>query len=166
MQQKNFFAIFLTALFVLSLMGCNPDSQYAKVEGTITYNGEPLEGATVSFQSTVAGGESASGVTDARGKYSVTSVYAVQGGAGVIPGDYTVTVSKRTRPVDPDEEAYKKGEITYDELQKRNAAKPLLVGAGRSEQLIPRKYTVASESGLKASVQKGKNPPFDFALTD
>ena len=167
MQHTKFFAVSLIGFFLLGLAGCsNPDSKYAKVEGTITYNGEPVEGATVTFQSTTAGGESASGVTGAGGKYSVTSVYAVQGGAGVLPGDYMVTVSKRSRPVDPDEEAHRKGEITYDELQKRKAGKSPSAGAGPSEHLLPRKYTVASESGLKATVQQGKNPPFNFDMTD
>lgn len=168
MQHTNFLSVSLIGFFLLGLTGCSdPDSKYAKVGGTITYNGEPVEGATVTFQSTAAGGESASGSTDAAGKYSVTSVYAVQGGAGVLPGDYTVTIAKRSRPVDPDEEAHRKGEITYDELQQRKAARPPMAsGAGRSEHLLPRKYTVASESGLKATVQQGKNPSFDFDLTD
>jgi len=166
MQPKNFFSVSFIGLFFLGLMGCNPDSKYVKVTGTVTYNGQPVEGATVTFQPLGADGESAAGITDAGGKYSVTSVYAVQGGAGVVPGDYTITVSKVDRPVDPNEAAYSKGEITYNELQARKAAKPLLAGAGRSKQLLPLKYTVASNSDLKVTVQKGRNPPFIFDLTD
>jgi len=167
MQHKTFFAMSL--IVVLFLTGCkNPDSKYVKVEGTITYNGEAVEGATVVFMAVDPGNESGTGTTDAGGKYTLTSAGATSGGTGVQPGEYTVTVKKtlETRTPDPDEVLHEKGEITYDELQARMSRKGLSGGTKvERKELLPAKYGQPS-SGLKASVVKGKNPPFDFPLTD
>jgi len=171
MKHNNFFATALVGLLILVLTGCgNPDNRYSRIEGTITYNGAAVEGATVSFQAVDPAGESASGLTDANGRFTLTSVQAKDGGRGALPGDYLVTVSKREMPPpDPDQAAFDAGEITYDELQSRLAAK----GAGStvrdgppSRDLLPAKYRSAATSGLKATVVSGRNAPVDFDLTD
>jgi len=169
MQYNNFFAAILAALFVTVLTGCsNPDSKYSYVQGTITYNGEAVAEASVSFQPVSPEGESASGVTDANGKFTLTSVGAVDGGRGAMPGEYRVVVTKwEPTPPDPDEEAHRRGEITYDQLQERLAVKASRGSSGVvTKSLIPEKYRTASGSGLTATVVKGKNPPFEFNLTD
>jgi len=167
MQHKTFFRTVLLGLFVLVLTGCNnPDAKFAKVEGIITYNGTTVEGASVTFAS--ADGASATGTTDANGKYTLTSSGAAGGGSGALPGDYTVIV-KKTQTVstpDPDEEALEKGQITYEQYQQRMAAKGPNAGTKITRtELLPKKYGEPT-SELKATVVKGKNPSIDFALTD
>jgi hypothetical protein len=169
MQHNSFFATALTALLVLVLSGCsNPDGKYSKVEGTITYNGQSVDGATVSFQPVAPDGESASGLTDASGKFKLSSVGAVDGGRGALPGEYRVTVVKREAPPpDPDQAAFDRGEIDYNQLQERLSRKNpyASTGGGKTKSLIPEKYATASSSGLTATVVKGKNAPV-FELAD
>jgi len=167
MQYNSFFATTLTVLLVLVLAGCSdPDARYSKVEGTITYNGAPLADATVSFAPTSSEGEYASGLTDASGKFMLTSAGAIDGGRGALPGDYTVTVSKMEAAVDKDQEDLDSGKITYDEYQAKMAARGSYASAPAAKSLIPQKYGSGSSSGLTATVEKGKNQPFVFDLVD
>jgi len=161
------FNIFLTTvaagLFVLALAGCNPDRRYTKVSGTITYNGQVVEGASVSFLPVSPDAEPAAGRTDASGTYTLTSVYAVKGGKGVLPGEYTVLVMKSEMPPDPLVALFEQGKITSEELERRQSAR--MVGL-RPIELLPIKYMQPGTTGLKATVEQGKDNTFDFDLTD
>lgn len=66
------------------------------VTGTVRMEGQPLAGATVTFNP-VSGtvGNGAFGVTDAEGKFSLTDF---SGEIGCPAGDYGVTFSKITQP--------------------------------------------------------------------
>lgn len=153
---------------MLAFTGCkNPDARFAKVEGTITFNGTAIEGANVTFVPVGAGGESATGLTNASGTFTLTTPGAQNTGSGAVPGEYVVLVSKMatTQTTDPDELLEQKGEITYEELQKRLMAKGGSKTTYSHKQLLPRKYD-ENTSPLKATVIKGKNPPFVFELTD
>lgn len=138
------------------------------VTGTVTYKGQPLGEATVSFQPVSSEGEPASGLTDASGNFTLTSAGANDGGRGALPGDYVVSVKKyEAAPPDPDEAAYNKGEIDYNELQSRISAKgPQGQKVTASKSLLPTKYESPSSSGLTATVKAGKNEPFKFDLVD
>lgn len=59
-----------------------------KVNGVVTLDGNPVEGATVSFVS--QDGNTYTGFTDAQGNFSLSSGSAV----GALPGEYKVTVVK------------------------------------------------------------------------
>ena len=169
MQHNSFFAMALSALLVLGLVGCSdPDSRYSRVEGTVTYNGQPVDGATVRFQSVDPEGESASGATDAEGRFTLTSTGAKDGGRGVLPGEYTVLVIKYEQaPPDPDQEAYNRGDIDYNELQARLNRRPPVTSSGVvARSLVPAKYGTPRTSDLTATVQPGKNDPFNFELVD
>ena len=169
MQHRTFFATILTGFFVLAFVGCNnPDSRYVRVTGTITYNGLPVEGATVTFMAVDSNGESGSGRTNANGMYVLTSPGAINAGTGVLPGEYTVRVAKIhvEEILHPIEEAYNRGEITYDEFSSRMAAMGPGAGDPRTihTQLLPEKYG-SHETELRATVNQGRNPSFDFDLT-
>jgi len=165
MKQNNFFATAFAALLLFPLSGCsNTDSRYSKVEGTVTYNGVAVEGATVSFQPVTSEGESASGRTDANGRFTLTSASAQDGGRGALPGEYRVAIEKREVRSDPDQEAFDRGEITYDDLQERQERNRGVSTPPRD--LLPVKYKTASGSGLTATVTPGRNSPFNFELTD
>lgn len=168
MQHRFFSPLVLVGLSLLVFTGCNnPDARFAKIEGTVTFNGATVEGANVTFSPTGDVGEPASGLTDANGKFTLTTPGAESGGSGAVPGEYVVLISKTetTQTTDPDELLEQRKEITYEELQSRLAAKGGSKTTYSHKQVLPRKYD-ENTSPLKATVVKGKNPPFVFELTD
>jgi len=169
MQHKICFITALISFFVLVLLGCNnPDAKYAKVEGTITYNGQAVEGALVTFSTLDPTGESGSGETNAHGKYVLSSPGAVSGGTGVLPGEYTVIVKKTLSEatLHPDEIAHNEGKITYEEFQARKERWGQNAGTTyKYTELLPEKYGRPT-SDLRATVSSGRNTPFDFDLKD
>ena len=135
------------------------------------YNGEAVEGASVIFTAADSSGESAVGVTDKSGKYTLTTAGAKNAGTGAVPGEYNVLVTKvlSTQTTDPDVLAEQRKEITDKELQRRLAAKGLTVSSAvriEYKQLLPVKYGQPSSTPLKATVQKGRVNKHNFDLTD
>ena len=169
MQHNIFFTLVLVGLSVLVFAGCNnPDARFSRVEGTITYNGEAVDGAFVTFTpATESSGEPATGLTDASGKFTLTTSGAQNAGSGAVPAEYVVMVSKveRTQITDPDELAEQRKEITYEELQRRLAAKGGSTTTFLTQTMLPTKYDNPS-SPLRATVEKGRNAPINFDLTD
>ena len=96
MSRLAFASIILACLVVVA--GCSggpavDPNRPATVDagGTVTYNGQPLEGATVAFLPKTPTDPGASGRTDAAGKFKLT---AFAPGDGAVPGSYLVTISK------------------------------------------------------------------------
>lgn len=85
-----------------ALAGCG-GPKLVPVEGTITLDGKPLAGATIGLE--LIGGDKDfrffSGETDATGKFVV--VPFEKGGAGAIPGDYSVMIRSVKAPPGADE---------------------------------------------------------------
>ena len=134
------------------------------VTGTVTYQGKPVEGATVAF--TPEGqGRAASGRTDASGKFSLTTLNAND---GAVPGKYKVAVAKV-------ENLDAAAQITAEDMAKmvaggqgapagptpRSGAKQ-----GGMKHHVPEKYENAETSGLTADVTDGGPNDFKFDLTD
>ncbi len=90
----DFYAVtILSTIFALSV-GCSPkELKTDYVEGVVTMNGSPVEGATVTF-SPKGGGPTALGKTDATGKYTLSSLQGGGVGKGALAGDYVVTIVK------------------------------------------------------------------------
>jgi len=82
------FRLFLCCVFCLLAMGCGSKEKVVAVSGTVTMNGEPLLDCGVLFQRT-GGGISASGVTDAQGKFTLKTIEDNRRN-GVPPGEYSV----------------------------------------------------------------------------
>ncbi|MDA1163801.1 MAG: carboxypeptidase-like regulatory domain-containing protein [Planctomycetota bacterium] len=129
-------------------MGCSKGvPEFAKdlvaVSGTVTMDSKPLEGAMVTYIAQDGPSRSSTAMTDASGQYSMTTPTA---GEGILPGAYTVIISKLLMPdgspIPPD-------------------TAPMDVGA---EELLPEKYSSVAAPTLSAEVGKlgGK---FDFELT-
>jgi uncharacterized protein DUF6795 len=144
---------------VVGLAGCGTTSDIgaASVSGTVTYNGSPVEGATVSFVPTDDAGKMAAGTTDAQGKFTLTTV---QAGDGAVPGAYQVAVSKieggaAAGETQTEEEAY---------AQAFPGSSP--EKAPEVKDLLPAKYKDASKSGLTATVESGGGNDFPFELKD
>ena len=149
--------VLVGAAVVVGLAGCAPTSDVgaSTVTGTVTLNGAPVEGATVSFVPADDAGKIAAGTTDAQGKFTLTTVKA---GDGAVPGAYNVAISKV-------EGAVAAGGAMTEES--RQASMP---GAGRApapvevKDLLPTKYKSAKDSGLTAEVKSGGGNDFTFTL--
>jgi hypothetical protein len=120
--------------------GCAADGpqrpKVVPVNGVVRFNGRPLDGARVTFTS-AAGGISAYGVTDAEGKFTLTTFLP---GDGAVPGKHQVTVVK----------AEEVGHPTA------KTAPPVFRpgGAPHPRSLIPPKYGNLATSGLTAEVSE------------
>src|SRR5262245_14538073 len=95
-----------TALAVVialgGLVGCGGTS---KVEGVVTLDGKPVEGAVVTFVPTDDKGTTPVGQTDSSGKFTLTT----NGKPGAKSGDYKVTVTKVAAMTGVDPEKMKPG---------------------------------------------------------
>ena len=129
--------LFLTlSLSAFFLMGCEGEKNpYGTVfvEGTVTFDGAPIEGVHVTMIAR-EGEQSAGGITDAKGKFTVTT-----GGSGVgtgaKPGMYDVTFFKVEMPPLPEspEAAAKQARNTFSE----------------PKYLIPQRYENPKTSGIE-----------------
>jgi len=121
------------------------------VTGTVTYDGKPLEQATVVFLAPVPGKSrslAAVAITDAAGRF-VLRTYRDHDGA--IAGRHQVTVHKSVtvspgdRPLSPNEQ----GDILDTPVVRH---------------LIPQKYSTPDTSGLTAEVAPRSDNRFSFVL--
>lgn len=116
-----------------------------QVSGTVTYEGQPVEGATVAFLPKTPSDPGASGRTDASGKFTLT---AFEPGDGAVPGSYLVTVVKT--------------EIEGGDVVQEDST----VAPPTPKSLIPEKYNNPQGSGLTADVKEGEANEFTFELKD
>ena len=145
--------------------GCGADDGHRKVAGTVTMNGAPVEGASLMFYAQDSAGEGGGGRTDSTGKYSITAPSATKG--GLFPGTYKVTVAKYAAAVDEDQQAFDNGEITYDELQERKAARGTYAKAEAPELLTPAQYSNKNATPLTVTgTDDPKQNVFDFDLVE
>ncbi len=146
------------SVVVLFLLGCGgqsgpdgPDTSPAT--GVVTYKGQPVEGATVTFVAT-AGGKGAMGTTDASGKFNLLTFPGPVNGA--VHGSYAVKISKTTGGAVAMTDA--------EAMEMMSSGKRPPKPAPEKDHL-PTKYKDAKTSGLKAEVKEGDNE-FTFDLTD
>jgi hypothetical protein len=126
------------AIGALALAGCGRGGlNLAPVEGVVTYQGQPLADAGVLFKPTQ--GPFAMGVTDADGRFSLTT--ANQDGALI--GDHKVAISKAQT------------------ITKHIRGNPFPVY--ETKPLVPEKYFDAATSNLTATVKDDDNH-FEFNL--
>lgn len=134
-------------------IGCGSSTSVDGVvptSGTVTYQGTPVEGASVTFSPEMSG-RACSGLTDESGRFEMTTL---QPGDGAMPGKYTVLISKtEVVGVLSDEEA----------LAAMQAGKERTVS---HKDLLPVKYKSAASSDLSAEVAAGGNNEFEFDLAD
>jgi hypothetical protein len=158
-------SMLVCVVMVAGLVGCGAgggtDVGAVAVSGTVTYNGSPVEGATVVFAPTGTDGKSAAGTTDAQGHFTLTTVEA---GDGAVPGAYGVTVTKSEGGAAPggtqtEEEAYASGFPEGDGATATPAGPEI-------KDILPAKYKVAETSGLTATVEASGGGDFTFELKD
>lgn len=140
---------------LFAVLGCGPSApqlpDLVPVSGTVTYDGKPLDNASVTFSPMDGGkaGYGASGFTDASGKYTVeTAAGDGKTKPGAVPGKYGVKIS---RMVKPDGSVWKPD-------PKDPSIGPMTFGA-REE--LPEEYSM--QPRLNAEVSKDKSV-HDFTL--
>ena len=160
MNTTRVFLITLS-LSLAAIVGCGYDPNLGQVSGIVTYKGEPVEGATVSFLPVSTDGVLAVGKTEADGRYVLAAPVQTKGvSQGAFSGKYNVTIRKLEVTVSENDRLYQEGKITYEEYQRRGG------GGGTSRDLLPVRYRDAQKSGLEAEVQAQTKNEFNFDLAD
>jgi hypothetical protein len=85
----------LCCLLVAGCGGSGPD--LGRVTGEVTLEGQPLQGAEVTFQPTAEGTAPSAGTTDADGRYELMYTFDTK---GAVPGEHVVTISTAGTDID------------------------------------------------------------------
>lgn len=121
----------------------------APVSGTVTLDGEPVEGATVNMLSEESN-RVASGRTDTSGKFTVKTIVGGQTVEGAVPGKHKIAVVKTESD----------GQDMGDpkEMMAQMTTNPAITSEFKQRHLIPEKYKNPEMSRLEAEVsQSGPN---------
>jgi hypothetical protein len=163
-SSRRLFVAAWIAVIVPQFTGCGGSDEAAvehpkttKIEGTITYNGSALEGATVTLVPKTLPGEAhtangAFGKSDASGKFTMMTF---EPGDGAVPGEYQIMVQKFevvAATGSDSEENY----VPPEEGQSTPAPK----------SLIPDKYTQIKTSGLTATIPDAESYTLTIELKD
>ncbi len=141
-------ASWVLALFV----GCGGETGPAvyPVTGTVTYQGQAVEGAVVAFR-----GESATkiatGTTDSEGRFQLATY---QPGDGAVPGKHTVTVSKTIEAGDTSVS------LSMDEALENPQAQ------ADSQNELPARYADPATSPIELTVSADDANDFTIELTE
>lgn len=160
---------FVSSLLLCVCLGCSGEkglSGLAEVTGLFTYQGKPVEGATVGFVPE-GEGRAASGLTGTDGRFALTTLKTRD---GAMPGRYKVTISKI-------ENMGPESQITAEEMAQMVAGGqsaprgPTGGGPGKGmgkpgemKHHVPEKYAKVETSGLAADVSASGPNDFEFAL--
>jgi len=151
MTKQSIFGLLLIGSLLLAV-GCGQTGRLRVefVEGIVTFDGQPLEHASVTFVPVNEGGdeEVASGFTNANGMYRLSS-FNGDPHRGAVAGEYIITVSKieihdPKAGMSPEEAAASRLEVTQT-------------------QVLPSIYQDRQNTPLSATVVKGRNR-FNFDL--
>jgi hypothetical protein len=149
----------IALLFIISvafMTGCREYSPYQTVfvSGTVLVDGSPMPEISVVFNPVDSGiGHAAGGLTDAKGKYTLTTA-GLKIGSGAVPAQYHVLFVKQAQ------EGY---ELTMEEYDKKfGIGKP----GAQMIYYIPQRYGSPTTSGIEpVTVEKGKKNEFNFELS-
>ncbi|GIX00274.1 MAG: hypothetical protein KatS3mg111_3606 [Pirellulaceae bacterium] len=151
----------LVLLMTVVAGGCNANRLgTVPVTGQVLVDEKPMEGVAVIFNPVDPNGRAASGITDAEGKFTLTTEV---NGDGALPGAYKVAVSKYEST---GEEALPKEVDMNDEASldaiysKLDTMKPV-----EHQPLIDPMYGNANGSGLTAEVTADGENHFVFSVT-
>lgn len=135
------------------LLGCGSD--HAPVSGVVTFNGEPVPNATVTFKPR-DGGKFSFGVTDASGAYALKVAGATEGLNGARVGEHDVKIIA----IEPTSQGGAGDRAGVGSLIEMSS------GPARLKYLLPSRYHEYSTSGLEYRVVRGGHRDADFALSD
>lgn len=148
---------------LIGLMGCGPGVPETVVTGgSVLWQGKPLAGAYVTFIGEE--GQSAVGLTDAEGRFKLTSHFGPNLEAkGVVARHYKVVVSKMVPPGSMTEEEYKKITDAANAVVAKGGALPTNQQPPDKVELLPPKYSDSSKTELTADASDEVND-FKFDL--
>jgi len=155
-------ALFFAVAGLLVLQGCSGGNSLGtvNVSGTVTLDGTPVAGVNVSFIPTGSGGRDGYGVTNAQGRFVLTTPGA-EVGSGLIPGEYSVTFTKMSNPL----EGVDTTGMDSDEID-REMARRFPRGLPSAENLLPEKYANRNATPIEpVTVERGKRNDFTFNLS-
>jgi hypothetical protein len=143
------------------LLGCNRSNSSATypVRGTVTYHGQPLGGASVTFMADGAS-RAAIGKTDETGNFQLTTF---KPNDGAVPGTHVVTVKKYDSDPPPLPTAQPDGAVDPAVEAKYTAAMARWLATAKIA--VPKKYTTPRTSDLHREVVAGENT-FEIELVD
>ena len=144
---------------VAALIGCNPGESdrlpRAPVDVKVTYKGQPVQDAVVTFLSMGVGAEAGRPPAFGRtGPDGTVKLGTYESSDGAIIGKHGVAIVKQ-------EFINQKVAADQDSPDYNPGASPV----PQTKHLLPQKYAVAGTSGLTAEVVKGPNS-FTFELKD
>jgi hypothetical protein len=170
---RHRFCYLVPVLLLVFFFSCHRGLRTEYIEGIVTLDGVPLEGALVTF--IPSGGEArvAAGDTNAKGKYVLTTPEGGRPGRGTTQGDYKITISKR-KPAENNTPATvevpeKPGNEppSLQEMMALDAARRRSRLAPPYAYITPKKYNHPETSGFTATVVRGKNRlNFDLVSDD
>jgi hypothetical protein len=136
---------FAAALALLAVLGCGKSGTVPTiaVTGTVTHNGQPVEGVSVGF--IPESGRPASGLTDAQGRFTLSTFAS---GDGAVAGSHKVVITEAASepepmPGTPEAENYKP-----------------------RESRVPAKYSSEATTPFSVQVEVGGKNDFTFDMTD
>lgn len=156
----NAFGLSAALAVILTLAGCGKDSKHntVKVEGVVTLDDKPVPNATVTFRPVKEGsGAPATATTDDQGRYSLITVGTGTREAGAVPGEYHVGVIKTKIDTDTSGDSsdpnYGKQKVAYGKKAEKGVT-----------HAVPQKYNKPEESGIKVTVEGGKDNDIPIEL--
>lgn len=136
--------IFGGSLVCVLLTGCGTDlPDTVPVSGTVTLDGDPVEGATVNMlsdESSIV----AHGKTDANGEFTVSTIIGSRTVEGAVVGTHKIAVVKTDSQGQQMEDPKK--------MMEEMTTNPAITSEFRQTHLIPEKYKNPSMSQLTAEV--------------
>jgi hypothetical protein len=127
-------------LLISFVAGCNTGPALYPATGSVSFEGKPVDGASVTFIS--SDGQPAFATTDSSGNYAMLT----NGKPGVPAGEYKITVTKVANS--------STAKIpTAEDMKKMQTAGPM----PKPMSLVPEKYASPDKSGLTATVTKDKS---------
>ncbi|MDR1477643.1 MAG: hypothetical protein LBJ00_01745 [Planctomycetaceae bacterium] len=140
--------IVILILCGLFFVGCGQAGLKGLVScsGVVLKDGKPVEGVTVTFTPISADAQSkgASAETDKNGKFQAGTLQWI----GILPGKYSVTLSKRTTEIDPNQESVPDNYKTVTYVEQMG------------------KYANPDESNLTADIPKTGNESLKFEISE
>lgn len=161
---RKLVAVLVLGSFVLTGCGGGADRPaMVPVSGTVSYNGSPVEGATVTFAAGTSA-RSSTGVTDSGGKFRLTTFDTNDGAPA---GEYTVTIAKFEADASSlDSSVGSSPEKMKEMMAKQQALMSGKAVADKPKAKLPTKYADGKTSGEARKVVAGESNDFKFDLTD
>lgn len=154
------------ALIITSGIGCSKGGAAAanrlatqKVTGKITYKGQAVADAHVSFHPKSEQGPGAFGRTNGEGVFTLQTY---EPGDGAAAGEYVVTVQKSEAPA----ASNASGEELFRQMEEKAKAGQPAGAEAAPKALLPEKYSRPESSDLKAVVPGSDPKAFEFDLQD